>query len=87
MAGTVELTRLAQESRLIQERDAADLREQLLQLVRKTDSLKQLLIDTGDVEQLMQTLQEVRLLMDHVSSPELIRLTFPGNPIRTSIRC
>jgi hypothetical protein len=59
MAGTVELTRLAQEARLVHDRDAAELREQLLQIVRKTDALKALLMDTKDVEQLMQTLQEV----------------------------
>lgn len=81
MAGTVELTRLAQEARLVQERDAAELREQLLHLVRKTEALKTLVLDTKDVEQLMQTLQEAgfRGAMNYFGTNSLIPSI--GNPI------
>lgn len=61
MAGTADLARQAQEARQMQERDAADLREQLLKVVRQTDALNNLLTDTKDVERIMQTLQEVRI--------------------------
>ena len=60
MASTVELIRLDQEQPLVSQRDSAELREQLLQLVRKQDQLNFLLEEPEDVEQLMETLQEVR---------------------------